>query len=98
MDEATPAARGLGLLRPETRFFRESEPAGIHFNIITFSETHGCGQTGVPTLEHTWFPGHTWSYCQCAECGRHLGWYFSGQHEFVGLITERIVRALYRRN
>ena len=78
--------------------FTFSNPEGIRFDIITFSGTHGCGRTGVPTLEHTWFPGHTWSYCQCGGCGRHLGWYFAGQHEFAGLIKDRIVRALHLRN
>lgn len=78
--------------------FTFSNPEGIRFDIITFSETCGCDQTGVPTLKNTWFPGHAWSYCQCAECGRHLGWYFSGQQEFAGLIKDRIVRALLLRN
>jgi hypothetical protein len=79
--------------------FTFSNPEGVRFDIITFSETCGCNQAGVPTLEHTWFPGHTWSYCHCAECGRHLGWYFAaGQQGFAGLIKDRIVRALLRRN
>lgn len=78
--------------------FAFSNPEGVHFDIITFSETRGCRQAGVPTLEHTWFPGHAWSFCQCGECGLHLGWYFAGQHAFAGLIKERIIRALYLRN
>jgi len=78
--------------------FTFSNPEGIRFDIITFSETYGCGQTGVPTLEHTWFPGHVWSYCQCAGCGRHVGWHFAGHHEFAGLIKNRIIRALHLRN
>src|SRR5512136_2406706 len=56
--------------------FTFTNPEGLRFDIITFSETHGCRQTGTPTLEHTWFPGHRWSYCQCGECGQHLGSYF----------------------
>jgi hypothetical protein len=78
--------------------FSFSNPGGICFAIITFSQTLGCRQTGVPTLDHTWFPGHAWSYCQCERCGQHLGWYYSGEHEFAGLIKDRIVRALYVRN
>ncbi len=78
--------------------FSFSNPEGLRFHIITFSDTRGCRQTGVPTLEYTWFPGHAWSYCQCARCGQHLGWYYTGQHQFVGLITDRIVRALFIRN
>jgi hypothetical protein len=78
--------------------FTFTNPEGIHFDIITFSQTPGCRQSGNPTMEHTWFPGHAWSYCHCAECGQHLGWFFAGERAFVGLIKDRIVRALYRMN
>ncbi len=78
--------------------FSFTNPEGIRFQILTFSETCGCRETGLPTLEHTWFPGHAWSYCQCGGCGQHLGWYFAGKHRFAGLIVVRIVRALHLRN
>ncbi len=70
-----------------------SNPERIRFHIMTFSQTHGCREVGLPTLEHTWFPGHAWSYCQCSACGLHLGWYYAGQHNFAGLIKDRIARA-----
>src|SRR5262249_11991870 len=73
-------------------------PEGIRFEIITFSRTLGCEEVGVPTLEHTWFAGHAWSFCQCERCGRHLGWYYAGPHMFAGLIIDRIVRAQCLRN
>lgn len=82
------------------RFFYEDKsefsfknPEGVRFNIFTFAKTLGCRQTGVPMLEHTWFPGHAWSFCVCDRCGRHLGWYYAGPNEFAGLIRDRIVRA-----
>jgi hypothetical protein len=78
--------------------FTFANPEGIRFAIITFAQTLGCRQAGVPTLEYTWFPGHAWSFCLCARCGQHLGWYYSGEHEFAGLIKDRIVRALCVRN
>jgi hypothetical protein len=78
--------------------FAFSNPEGIGFVILTFSQTLGCVESGAPTLEHTWFPGHAWSYCQCERCGLHLGWHYSGPHDFAGLIKERIVRALCVRN
>src|SRR6266478_849366 len=53
--------------------FAFSNPAGVHFEIITFSQTLGCQQSGIPTLEDTWFPGHAWSHCLCDSCGQHLG-------------------------
>ena len=78
--------------------FTFSNPEGIRFAIITFSRTLGCREAGKPTMEHTWFPGHVWSYCQCDRCGQHLGWYYAGPHEFAGLIKARIVRGVCVRN
>lgn len=74
--------------------FTFSNPAGIRFDILIFSRTLGGRPSGVPTFEHTWFPGHAWSYCVCDRCGLHLGWFYVGPSEFVGLIRDRIVRAL----
>ena len=78
--------------------FAFSNPEGIRFEILTFSQTLGCREAGIPTLQHTWFPGHAWSYCQCDRCGKHLGWYYLGQHTFAGLIKRHITRALNVRN
>lgn len=78
--------------------FTFANPEGIAFDIITFSQTVGCRETGVPTRDYTWFEDHAWSYCECAECRQHLGWYYSGPHRFVGLIKSRLVRALHMRN
>ncbi len=78
--------------------FAFTNPDGMHFDIITFSKAPGCREAGDSTLDHTWFAGHAWSFCLCGGCGQHLGWYYTGQHEFVGLITTRLVRALYLRN
>ncbi len=78
--------------------FAFTNPEGIHFVVLTFSETCACRETGQPTLEHTWFPGHAWSYCQCGQCGQHLGWFYAGPHKFAGLIKPRLVRAAYLRN
>ncbi len=78
--------------------FAFSNPEGIRFEIITFLQAPGCDRTGVPTLDHTWFPGHAWSFCHCAACGQHLGWHYSGQHDFAGLIKSRIVKAVCVRN
>ncbi len=75
-----------------------TNPTGVRFEIITFAHTFGCRKSGAPTLEHTWFPSHAWSFCQCDRCGQHLGWFYQGPSEFVGLIKARIVRALHIRN
>ena len=81
--------------RSELRF---RNPEGIWFRLITFRQAPGGRNVGVPTLEHTWFPGHAWSYCICASCRMHLGWFYSGPTSFVGLIKDRIVRAVTVRN
>ena len=73
--------------------FLFKNPQGISFHILTFSQAIGCRQTGVPTSDHTWFPGHTWSYCLCDRCRTHLGWFYAGPSDFVGLIRDRILRA-----
>jgi hypothetical protein len=73
--------------------FSFRNPEGIRFNILTFSRTLGCREAGLPTLDHTWFPAHAWSFCLCARCGMHLGWYYAGPARFVGLIQDRIFRA-----
>jgi hypothetical protein len=78
--------------------FAFSNPERICFIILTFSQTLGCRQMGVPTLEHTWFPAHAWSYCLCENCGQHLGWHYAGEYDFAGLIKERIVRSQPMRN
>lgn len=78
--------------------FTFTNPEGIRFDIMTFSPTIGCRNVGTPTLEHTWFPGHTWSFCLCERCDRHLGWFYSGLHDFAGLIRNRLVRGLCVRN
>ena len=78
--------------------FTFSNPEHIRFEIILFSHALGCQQTGVPTLNHTWFPGYAWAYCQCGQCHQHLGWLYAGPDQFAGLIRNRIIRALCVRN
>ena len=78
--------------------FTFPNPEGIRFCIVTFFRTLGCRESGQPTLEHTWFPGYAWSYCQCDRCGQHLGWFYNGLHQFAGLIKPRIVRAVQVNN
>jgi hypothetical protein len=78
--------------------FTFANPEGIRFAIITFSRTLGCEDMGTPTLANTWFAGYAWSFCQCDCCGQQLGWYYTGLHQFAGLIKDRIVRALHANN
>jgi hypothetical protein len=75
-----------------------SNPMGVRFEIMTFSRAIGCGPAGMPTLENTWFPGHAWCFSHCDQCDQQLGWSYSGQHQFVALIKDRIVRGTLVRN
>ena len=75
-----------------------TNPEGIVFEIITFSRAGGCVQKGLTTLANTWFPGYAWSYALCAGCGQHLGWFYAGKDQFLGLIKDRLVRRLCLRN
>jgi hypothetical protein len=78
--------------------FSFTNPGGMQFDIITFAHAPGCQDTGQPTLEHTWFPEHAWSYGLCNQCGQHLGWFYTGPKTFAGLIKDRLVRAVLIRN
>ncbi len=78
--------------------FSFRNPDGVRFDILTFTRTIGCLEAGVPTLEHTWFPGYAWSYCLCGRCHMHLGWHYIGSSSFSALIRDRIIRALLMMN
>jgi hypothetical protein len=78
--------------------FSFKNPEGSLFQIVMFTRTIGCRERGVPTLDHTWFPGHAWCNCVCDRCRMQLGWCYSGPSAFAGLIRDRIVRALLVRN
>jgi len=70
-----------------------TNPAGITFRIGCFRRAPGCRATGLPTTEHTWFPGHAWQIALCAGCHSHLGWRFvaSDGSGFFGLILAHLV-------
>jgi hypothetical protein len=72
------------------RQHRFVNPAGLAFAIACFAEA-ACTVEGEPTLEHTWFVAHAWSVANCRNCGRQLGWFFSGPSYFYGLILDRLI-------
>jgi len=68
-----------------------TNPAQLTFTIGCFKEASGCRETGVPTEEHSWFPGYRWRIALCANCGKHLGWSFLGAVDrFYGLIVNAL--------
>ena len=72
--------------------FTFTNPGGYSFDIITFYKAEGCFAIGEPTFDHSWFKDHAWSICLCKGCGTHLGWRYSGEFSFFGLIRRKLLR------
>lgn len=72
--------------------FRFRNPDGYQFDIITFRRADGCRVEGVPTTDFTWFESHAWCFAICNRCGLHLGWKYSGNFSFYGLIKTRLIK------
>ena len=68
-------------------------PAGFAYHFACYNRAPGCITTGQPEAEHTWFPGYLWQVASCKNCLEHLGWFFSGNTCFYGLIQGRVVQA-----
>lgn len=69
-----------------------SNPHGYEFHFECFGNAPGCSTFGGAMDEHSWFSGYKWQIAICGECGEHLGWQFSGDTSFFGLISTRLVR------
>lgn len=69
---------------------RRVNPSGVDFHVGCFSEAPGCVGEGTPTSFWTWFPGYAWRLAHCRGCGAHLGWEFTGERAFWGLILPRL--------
>ncbi len=74
--------------------FQFTNPGGYVFDIITFHNADGCREEGIPTLEFTWFKDHFWSFALCSRCGLHLGWKYSNDNSFYGLIKSRLIKGI----
>ncbi|MBT8377937.1 MAG: hypothetical protein KJN64_01765 [Ignavibacteria bacterium] len=72
--------------------FQFINPGGFYFDLITFESADGCREIGEPTLEFTWFKGHSWSFAVCSRCSNHLGWKYVGKYSFYGLIKSRLIK------
>ncbi len=69
-----------------------ANPHGMVYEIGCFRVVTGCGYTGAPTDEFTWFAGFSWRVALCGMCLTHLGWQFLSKNEqFNGLILDRLI-------
>lgn len=66
-------------------------PAGIVYEISCFRRAPGCLVYGAPSAEFAWFAGYHWQVVYCRSCQTHLGWRFSGEDEFFGLIANKLM-------
>jgi len=70
-----------------------TNPLGVTFRVVCFSDAPGAAAEGAPTDAHTWFAGYAWNFALCRGCGRHLGWRYrreTGGDRFFGLIRDRL--------
>lgn len=68
-----------------------TNPAGITYYFACFHNVPGCAVYGPPTREHSWFNGYQWQIASCSQCGEHLGWAFTGETRFYGIINDKLV-------
>jgi hypothetical protein len=66
-------------------------PAGYRYSFAGYREAPGCTVIGEATAKFSWFQGYRWRLALCAACGEHLGWHFSGETPFFGLIVNRLL-------
>ena len=73
------------------RFFN---PSGVVFHIGCFGEAIHLLTGSPPSDEFTWFPGALWQVALCANCTKHLGWFFQTNSggTFWGLILNRLTK------
>jgi hypothetical protein len=87
LHEITTPARAI---QPHEHTFRN--PAGYSFHLLRYGDAPGAADAGDATAEASWFPGHAWSFAICKQCHQHLGWWYTGDTRFVGLIATRVLR------
>ena len=61
------------------------------FVFACFSAARGCQASGPATDKDSWFSGYRWRFAHCNNCATQLGWHFSGEQPFFGLILEQLV-------
>lgn len=70
---------------------RRRNPLGHYFVFQCYRAAPGCAVSGEPTAEYSWFAGYRWQFASCNQCQNQLGWYFSGENGFFGLIRDQLI-------
>ncbi len=83
--------REQGIHQNGSHFHTCTNPHDHCFRFACYQEAPGCTQAGSASYEHSWFAGHSWQIALCGACGEHLGWLFTGENCFYGLIINRLV-------
>jgi hypothetical protein len=68
-----------------------TNPGGYEFDFACYEEAPGCSEVGPSSYAHSWFQAYSWQIAICAACGEHLGWRFSGETRFYGLILDKLL-------
>ena len=68
-----------------------TNPHGFTFTIGCFAQASGILADPTSSTEHSWFPGYAWQIALCSNCTLHLGWRFSGESSFYGLVLNRLL-------
>lgn len=67
-----------------------TNPGGYTYTIDCFHSAPGCQAIGDATEECTWFKGYAWQIAVCERCHEQLGWFYSNDKTFFGLISDRL--------
>lgn len=77
-------------IEPHEHTFRN--PAGYSFHVLCYSTAPGATSEGQATTADSWFAGYAWTFAICGQCHNHLGWWYTGENSFAGLIATRLIR------
>ena len=69
-------------------------PAGQVYQIVCYADAPGVVPDGQPSDNFTWFAGYLWQVAYCRNCNRHMGWMFTGDDTFFGLIKSHLTSEL----
>ncbi|MGD8560103.1 MAG: cereblon family protein [Gammaproteobacteria bacterium] len=84
------ASQADGISVEGSHCHRKTNPEGRRYRVCCFAAAPGCANSGESTEYFSWFSGYAWSFAYCHKCNAQLGWFFTGNDHFFGLIDEQI--------